>query len=214
MPRPPSPPRYYVTPDPPRRYTPPRMYSRRHPNYSSSSSGTSVDDIEIPRPNHRASAHQAPRHYSSSSTLENNDPEFYSAVSSQRQRYLHNRSANAPPVTINEDAIRRQFLLNLHRMLITIPPACQAMSQTPVPRYPLSDPEAMPYREMNVYLNRLPPTLLRSHSGRIAHIMRDARRQIEQHIRQILPPNPLLIPDLTASYRQESPLPITHHTPP
>ena len=164
------------------------MYSRRHSNYSSSSSGTSIDDTEIPRASHRVSAPlRIHRRYSSTSTIENNDPEFYSAVSSQQQRYPHNRFANAPPVPANEDAIRRQFLLNLHRMLITIPPACQAMSQTPVPRYPLYDPEAMSYREMNVYLNRLPPTLLRSHSGRIAHIVRNARRQIEQHIRKYFP---------------------------
>ena len=97
---------------------------------------------------------------------------------------------------------------------MTVPPACQAMSQTPVPRYPLSDPEAMPYREMNVHLHRLTPTLLRFHSERIAHIMRNARRQIEQHIHQILPPNPLLISDHSASYRQVPPAPITHRTPP
>ena len=106
----------------------PRMYSRRRRSNSSNSS-TSIDDTEIPRPNHRASAHQAPRHYSSSSTLENNDPEFYSAVSSHQRHHSPNRLSNIPRILAPEDEIHRQFLLNLHRTLMTVPPACQAMSQ-------------------------------------------------------------------------------------
>ena len=96
---------------------------------------------------------------------------------------------------------------------MTVPPACQAMSQTPVPRYPFSDSEAILIREMNVYLHRLTPTLLRFHSERIAHVIQNARRQIEQNIRQLLPPNPLLISDPVASYRQGFPASITHPTP-
>ena len=145
-------------------------------------------------------------------------------VSIDRSMSTYRRSANSQPTrrprspptvrNVPPDTTRRDLLMNLHWTLTITPPICQAMSQAPVPRCPQTDPTAMRLYQMRYYLNALTPPLLRSHSERVACIIRNARQQIEEHVLRLVPPLPSLPTPPTFRSRSLSRNSSRHSSPP